>query len=276
MNRAWMPLYVGDYLADTLDLDAEQHGVYLLLLMMMWRRSDGALPDDMDFIKRSLSACADGMHGNRFNRLVPPLLGRFFRLDEDGNYRHKRLEKEREKADKFSEKQREKVGKRWVKPNKNNELADTAVLPARASQSQSQSHKKEAASAASAAARARPSSKTHFDEVEQTCREVLGGLAPVDLVIGPAVELFDTHGPPKAVAALLDAARSSRQPIRTWRLLAHRAAEQLAAPPIQPHMNGGRHEANRKPTVSDVLRADIERLERLEREPGPLLRIASG
>lgn len=48
----FMPLFIGDYLRDTSDLDAEEHGAYLLILIAMWT-SDGSLAiDRLDRVAR--------------------------------------------------------------------------------------------------------------------------------------------------------------------------------------------------------------------------------
>lgn len=80
----WMPLYIGDYLADTLHLSAELHGAYLLMLMHAWRNG-GAIPDD----DMQLAAIAK-LDASRW-RKVKPVLARFFRV-EDAEWRQKRLD----------------------------------------------------------------------------------------------------------------------------------------------------------------------------------------
>lgn len=144
MSRAWMPLYVADYLADTLDLTTEEHGFYCLLLMLAWRHK-GTLPNDMNLLKRALGACARDMHGHRFNKLKRTVLERFFVLDEDGNYwTQKRLASEWDKAEELSSNQRQNANKRWANArqsnrkrkasaNNNNGLEYAAAIPARAS-----------------------------------------------------------------------------------------------------------------------------------------------
>lgn len=135
--RPWMPLYVNDFQMDTLDLSADEVGVYMVMLMLVWRREDAAIPDDMDRLQRSLKQCFAGFHGHTFNRIVPKVLGRYFTLGEDGKYRNKRLTNERQKADKLSAKQKQNADKRWAKANNIIDLVDASAMP---SHSHSHSH----------------------------------------------------------------------------------------------------------------------------------------
>jgi len=89
---AWMPLWIGAYLADTQMLTTEQHGAYLLLLMAYWREGK-ALPDD-DEALRSI-AKADRAAWKRLR----PTLARFFKVG-DGGWWHKRVEAEMASAEK--------------------------------------------------------------------------------------------------------------------------------------------------------------------------------
>lgn len=123
-----MPFFVADYLADTLDLAMDQHGVYVTLIMIAWQRPDGALPNDMAWLKRVLKGRVSGFHGHQFNRLVPPLLKRFFHLQADGCWHQKRLDLERQKSDKISAKAKQNIHKRWAAYREIKGLADTGVI----------------------------------------------------------------------------------------------------------------------------------------------------
>jgi uncharacterized protein YdaU (DUF1376 family) len=88
-SDTWMPLYIGDYLADTSRLTTEQHGAYLLLLMDYWR--NGPPPDDED----TLAAIAK-LPVSAWRKCAPRL--RLFFAIEDGQWHQKRMDAEREKA----------------------------------------------------------------------------------------------------------------------------------------------------------------------------------
>jgi uncharacterized protein YdaU (DUF1376 family) len=89
VNDTWMPLYLGDYLADTMHLNAAQHGAYLLLLMHYWR--NGPLPDD-DAQLAAIARC-----DARLWKTVGPVVRGFFRPN-NGVLHQKRMDQERARA----------------------------------------------------------------------------------------------------------------------------------------------------------------------------------
>ena len=50
-DTPFMPLWVSDFVGDTLDLEAKEIGAYMLILMTMWGR-DGYLPNDSKKLQR--------------------------------------------------------------------------------------------------------------------------------------------------------------------------------------------------------------------------------
>ena len=81
----WMPLYVRDYLTDTMHLSTEQHGAYLLLICDYWLH--GPPLDDDDVLA---SIC----RASRYVwRRLRPTIERFFQVS-DGVWRHKRIDLE--------------------------------------------------------------------------------------------------------------------------------------------------------------------------------------
>ena len=90
----WMPLYIGDYLKDTISLTRAEHGAYLLSMMEYWSKGE-SLPD------RHFR----GILGKEFARV-----SEFYSM-VDGRWHHKRIDEELAKA-------REKLRKAQEKSKK--------------------------------------------------------------------------------------------------------------------------------------------------------------
>ncbi|MCG4258185.1 YdaU family protein [Acetobacter senegalensis] len=103
--KTWMPVYIGDYLADTMRLTTLQHGAYFLLMMEYWRQ--GPLPDDMDEL------CAIARADRKaWDKSIWPTLKRFFSKGEDGLLHQKRADIELAHAQSVSNKRRDAVQQR--------------------------------------------------------------------------------------------------------------------------------------------------------------------
>lgn len=114
MSRAWMPLYVADYLADTGHLSAAEHGGYLLLIMHYWQ--NGGLPNEDRRLARIARMSPDEWADARET---------LFDLFEDG-WRHHRIDAELKAAQDISDKAKDKANKRWGKSDAG---ADAAAMP---------------------------------------------------------------------------------------------------------------------------------------------------
>lgn len=109
----WMPLYIGDYLADTMHLTTEQHGAYLLLIMAYWRNG-GALASNE---KQLAAICRLGVDAWSMHKHV---LASFFDTETDsGLWILPRAEREMENAGNNQEKRTLRAQKaaaaRWGK-----------------------------------------------------------------------------------------------------------------------------------------------------------------
>ncbi|MBS0959799.1 YdaU family protein [Acetobacter thailandicus] len=101
-TKTWMPVYIGDYLADTMRLSTQQHGAYFLIMMEYWRQ--GPLPDDMDELASIVRA-----DRKTWDKSIWPTIKRFFFKGEDGFWHQKRIDKELEHAQAVSNKRRDAV-----------------------------------------------------------------------------------------------------------------------------------------------------------------------
>lgn len=98
-----LPLWTDAYIADTTDLSAEEHGVYLLLLMAAWRSPDCSLPDDDERL------CRMARVGIKKWRKLRVVMERFWTVGDHG-WTQKRLLEERARVE-MSRSQKSRAGK---------------------------------------------------------------------------------------------------------------------------------------------------------------------
>lgn len=112
----WMPLYIGDYLADTMHLTTEQHGAYLLLIMAYWKNGR-ALPSNDQQLAAICRMPIDAWSNAK------AVLADFFDTTEDGKWINHRVEKEISGAGEKKQKARDKAvnaaNKRWGNDSSN-------------------------------------------------------------------------------------------------------------------------------------------------------------
>ncbi len=134
-NRAWMPLHIADYLADTGHLTATEHGAYLLLIMHYWQ--NGCLPENERVISRIAKLSPEQWEESR--DMLAMLFG--------PGWTHKRIDAELSKADEIIEKRRAAAEARYSKGKKDtsdanakhmqSKCSDTGALPLTYNQSSS-------------------------------------------------------------------------------------------------------------------------------------------
>lgn len=111
----YMPFWVDDYRRDTHHLSTEEHGAYLLLLMVAWESPASSLPDDDEMLARMAGVPRERWDGMK--RIVMA----FWSLDgRSKKWVQKRLKKERRLAVDRKQKASDAAGSRWKDKKKGN------------------------------------------------------------------------------------------------------------------------------------------------------------
>lgn len=122
---AWMPLFIGDYLAGTNRLTTEQHGAYLLLIMDYWR--NGPPPSDDAVLSQIVK-----LDRKAWLKHKPAVMGHF--QEDAGLWRHRRIDAELSSAQGRSDRAAERATiaaeARWSKDRAKRSLEDAPSIAA--------------------------------------------------------------------------------------------------------------------------------------------------
>jgi uncharacterized protein YdaU (DUF1376 family) len=115
----WMPIYIADYLADTMHLSTAEHGAYLLIIMAYWRNRQPIPKSRLKSITRM---------DEKLWETSALVLAEFFIIEESGGeevWRHERIDLELAKA--LNNKEIKSInGKLGGRPKKLNESYEKA------------------------------------------------------------------------------------------------------------------------------------------------------
>ena len=98
MNKPWMPLYVGDFIADTMHLGATETGIYIRLIMHCWQH--GTIPRDNRQL--ALISHCDTRLWHQYEATVL----QFFDVVDASTMHHKRVSAELQRSQEISNKRK--------------------------------------------------------------------------------------------------------------------------------------------------------------------------
>lgn len=101
MSQGWMPLYIGDFVADTMHLSAQEFGAYMRIVLHYWKTHKPPPDNDATLCR---IAVVHPPHWPKVRRIIEP----FFDITKTpGYWVHHRVEFELSKAAEISNKNRE-------------------------------------------------------------------------------------------------------------------------------------------------------------------------
>lgn len=153
MKRPWMPLYVGDFTADTMHLGATETGIYIRLLMHCWQH--GTIPTDGRQL--ALIAHCDTRLWHQYRTTILP----FFCAVDASTMHHKRITSELLRSEELSNKRRASA------LQKQSKSSAIALQLHTQSQSQSQSKKDISPKPVSSDTKRESLSKAYPEDFEQ-------------------------------------------------------------------------------------------------------------
>ena len=114
-----LPLWTDAVLGDTRNLNTEQFGAYMLMLIVAWRAPDNTLPADDKQL-----ASITGLSKSKWLRSKDLLIK--FWTEEDGRLRQKKLDKVKNSVRENAQKNKANADARWLK---NKETGNATAVP---------------------------------------------------------------------------------------------------------------------------------------------------